>query len=353
MPDPITSALGAMASTVEGVVPAVGAVTAPVDSTVPLVAPEVQLVPGLLEQITSFRPVPPPEQVVSNLGVLAKLAGRWRGTGFNLIARPDFQGGSDIFLELNLTQEELDFTPIGGPVPNRGSGQNDIDLFGLTYLQQISDATDGGGIHIEPGIWVTVPATTDPSESPSVTRLATIPHGNAVAIEGSGFLVPGGPRISPANTGPFPMGTPVPAPGTPNAFAQYDLSTPTLFRTDPLPAGITQTMINDPNTVLTDRIVGQNITETVVLVIGTVPSIDVVGDPNPHQIRNGGGGAENIPFLQQNANVSQVTAIFWIETVQSPRGRSFMQLQYTQTVLLDFLGLSWPHVTVANLVKYF
>jgi hypothetical protein len=30
-----------------------------------------------------------------------------------------------------------------------------------------------------------------------------------------------------------------------------------------------------------------------------------------------------------------------------------MQLQYTQTVLLNFLGLSWPHVTVANLTKTF
>jgi hypothetical protein len=31
--------------------------------------------------------------------------------------------------------------------------------------------------------------------------------------------------------------------------------------------------------------------------------------------------------------------------------RQFLQLQYTQTVLLNFLGLSWPHVSVATLRK--
>jgi hypothetical protein len=30
-----------------------------------------------------------------------------------------------------------------------------------------------------------------------------------------------------------------------------------------------------------------------------------------------------------------------------------MQLQYVQTVLLDFNGLNWPHVSVATLVKTF
>ena len=29
----------------------------------------------------------------------------------------------------------------------------------------------------------------------------------------------------------------------------------------------------------------------------------------------------------------------------------FLQLQYTQTVILNFDGLSWPHVSVATLRK--
>ncbi len=47
----------------------------------------------------------------------------WQGTGFGLIARPDFSGGSKngIYLELNLLRETLEFIPIGSPVFNRGS----------------------------------------------------------------------------------------------------------------------------------------------------------------------------------------------------------------------------------------
>src|SRR3981081_2336876 len=136
MSDPISSALGDVTSAVESIG---GTATQ-----------ELGQAAGLIQQLTSFRAVPPLEQVASDRGSLALLAGRWRGRGFNLIARPDFQGTNPLFLELNLTEEELDFSPIGSPIPNRGFGQNDINLFGLTYLQQISDATDEGALHIEP-----------------------------------------------------------------------------------------------------------------------------------------------------------------------------------------------------------
>ena len=39
------------------------------------------------------------------------------------------------------------------------------------------------------------------------------------------------------------------------------------------------------------------------------------------------------------------------ERVKNPAGASFLQLQYSQSVLLNFNGLSWPHVTVGTLVK--
>jgi hypothetical protein len=32
-------------------------------------------------------------------------------------------------------------------------------------------------------------------------------------------------------------------------------------------------------------------------------------------------------------------------------GTRFLQLQYSQTVILDFFGLNWPHIAVATLVK--
>jgi hypothetical protein len=79
------------------------------------------------------------------------------------------------------------------------------------------------------------------------------------------------------------------------------------------------------------------ITHTEVLIIST----------HPH------GGVQNIPFVVSNANPASVSAVFWIETVKPTSGPTFMQLQYTQTVLLNFLGLSWPHVSVATLKKTF
>jgi hypothetical protein len=47
----------------------------------------------------------------------------------------------------------------------------------------------GGALHIEPGIWVTQPATTAPPEQPPigqqiVARMATIPHGTCLVGAG-------------------------------------------------------------------------------------------------------------------------------------------------------------------------
>lgn len=293
--------------------------------------------PGLRENRSSFRAVADHATLHENLGPLADLPGRWSGYGFNLIARPDFQGGNDIFLELNPTKESLVFDTIGSAIPNRGSAQDDITLFGVHYLQQISDRSNGGALHIEPGIWVTIPATEDPAEGASLARLATIPHGDAANLGGTSLAVDGGPQIKPANTVPFTIGTAPPAPGTPNPFPEYDLNQPNPFRTDPVPAEITQAMINDPNTVLTADIAGQDITHTEVLIVDSATS----------------GGIANIPFVTTNANAASASAIFWIERVKPEVGPHFMQLQYTQTVLLNFRGLSWPHVSVATLTKTF
>jgi hypothetical protein len=37
--------------------------------------------------------------------------------------------------------------------------------------------------------------------------------------------------------------------------------------------------------------------------------------------------------------------------VRTDDGSTFLQLQYTQQVTLDFLGINWPHIQVATLVK--
>jgi hypothetical protein len=288
-----------------------------------------------------FRAASPAQTRFNELGPLGQLPGTWSGHGFNLIARPDHQQGNDIFLELNPTDEHLEFTAIGGAIPNRGSVQDDIEIFGIHYLQQISDSSNSGAIHIEPGIWLNIPATTAPQQGQTVARLATIPHGTAVLGQGKSFAVPGGPKIDPANTVPFKIGGQPPPPGTPNRFPEYNLSQPNKFRTTPTPAGVTQDLVTNPNSRLSADIANQKISETIVLNVSSVP---------PQGITTFGPGAEDIPFLGPNATVGQFSAIFWIETVEYD-GRQFLQLQYTQTVLLNFADLSWPHVSVATLRK--
>jgi hypothetical protein len=45
-----------------------------------------------------------------------------------------------------------------------------------------------------------------------------------------------------------------------------------------------------------------------------------------------------------------MTATFWIEEVEAADGKRFLQLQYIQRVLLNFNGLSWPHISLATMV---
>jgi len=318
--------------------------------------------------------------VRQQLGLLAELAGSWHGHGFNLIARPDKEGGGPLFLELNQTDETLKIEPISSPIPNRGFAQDDIELFGLTYLQKIGDSVTGGALHIEPGIWVTQPATTAPAESPPaggqiVARMGTIPHGNSLLAQGSAILVPqltnGTFEITPANTAPFDVGSPMPVGGTQGGFPPYNLAdtapAAANFRTPfgntpeiPLPPSIhgvpMQTVVNDPTRLLQQAIQGQTIEKMVVLRIATVPSLDVKS--GPVAFPDGAGGIENMPFLLPNANAALFFATFWIETIKHLSSH-FLQLQYVQTVMLNFpvLGtttnLSWPHVSVATLRKTF
>lgn len=297
----------------------------------------------------------PPPPTVNPLGPLADLPGTWVGKGFNQIWRP-FHGTSDRFLELNLTDETLEFSESVGSIPNRGLLQSDIELAGIHYLQQVQDALTRGGIHIEPGFWVTVPSTTNPAEPATVARMASIPHGTTINAQGTALAVNGGPIINPVSIRPFPIGS-APPPDTALAFPPFNeanLSIPTTFRSpQPVPPGITQAMVNNPNSVLTAAIAGQVITNTTVLLISTkAPAV-----PPPPTAPNVGGGTDNIAFLQgssagPNADAAQMSAIFWIEHVAAgPHGPAFLQLQYTQTVLLNFNGLSWPHVSVATLRK--
>ena len=277
-----------------------------------------------------FRASSPHAIAAGRLGPLADLPGTWMGKGFNLISLPDFHEGKTFRLQLNSTMEQLQFIPIGGKVPNRGSGQDDIFLFGVTYLQRVSDGATNSALHIEPGIWLHSPETTVPAVPESVIRQSTIPHGDSLLATGAVIPpVAGGPLINPVSSTPT-----LNPPGDPLGPEISQFTNPGLPDETNKP-GFKLAYVNDMNLALKDAIAGQNIVRTVVLLVSTTNA----------------GGILNIPFVTANANATRLDAIFWIETVQMPDGSQFLQLQYTQTVILNFKGIDWPHISVATLIK--
>jgi hypothetical protein len=319
---------------------------------------------------------------------------------------------SEQTLELNLTAETLAFSNPLGSVPNRGlEAQGDIFLNGVPYVQTINDVTnpltgkaDGtpSGIHFEPGLWMHVPNTTnDPVIANTLNRMGSIPHGttiNAQCLEPT-TTIQGGPQFPTVDITPFVIGSNPPKLIPFAAQTASNTSTPRLPQDlSPFIATgtITQDILTDPNTVLRNAIAGQNITSTIVFTVSTTPTAPFLG-----------GGTANNGFLigappppagttsttqtGPNADAASMSATFWIETVQqtltvpvskagetlkiqapTPPSRKLQptfvvtpprdidsptnitvtntQIQYSQMVILNFAGLSWPHASVATLV---
>jgi hypothetical protein len=356
----------------------------------------------------AVRPIPAaPPAPTPSLGPLAAFTGTFSGSGFNTIFRPDSTKtpttlpkpiGGDNVLELNLTRETLSFGQPLGSVPNRGSGQQpDAFLNGVSYLQSISDVTGGSatGIHFEPGLWIAIPATTDPSEVMTVARMASIPHGTTINAQGTAQTFAGAPRIGSVSITPVVFNTTnqIHFPSQ-TATAQGTARIPQDLTSFIAAGSITQAILDDPNTVLRNHNAGLNIVSTTVIQITTNPSSPLFG-----------GGTDNIAFLVgdaaantnpgaggQNAQAVLMSATFWINTVEhtiiippwrigdppltlKPQSSgpaqlepSFIvrppipittprtiivrstQIQYSQLVELVFNGLTWPHVSVASLV---
>jgi hypothetical protein len=355
-----------------------------------------------------------------NLGPLASLVGSWRGSGFNTIWRPDnpesqpLNGTTRRFLELNLTHDSFNFQVIPGVVPNRGlNPQTDLNLYGLHYLQRVSDAdkhpfsTAGQALHIEPGLFMNVPESVVPEHEATIVRMASIPHGVTVMMAGkrpSSTPVPGKPHIPdlfplpefPAfspGIPPLPGVPPAPFPplptivGTtkdgdgirpvnvPAAQPPVEHAVPEVVLADdaagsqsngPYPHHeIPQRYVDNPNVVLTDAIAHQDI-------LGHI-TIHLDSKAVDHQIANipflgNMNNAFNAPF-PANAFVESARSTFWIEWVRIPDFPvltadanpalkeiepfwpvgSYLQLQYSQVVILVFNKVRWPHVTVGTL----
>jgi hypothetical protein len=364
-------------------------------------------------QVRPDQTVTPPPQPPPPLGPLTAFVGDWVGNGFNTIFRPDSAATPtplpnpipppppprDNVLELNLTSERLSFSKSLGSVPNRGTAtQPDAFLNGVPYLQVINDITIHGesvGIHVEPGIWIHVPATLVPPLGESITRMASIPHGATIEAQGTSLTVAGPPTIAPVDITPFTTGSNPPKKIRFASQTAADPNTPRIPQdlSSFIAAGtITQPLLDNPNSLLQSHISKQKITATTAIIIST-------GPPPPPQLLPFGGGVDNIAFLlgqaaatAPNAQALQMFAIFWIETVQEvilvppytvgeppfaikakpsvPGQRvptfsvtpphdldmpfeltvQFTQIQYTQAVLLNFAGQTWPHVSVNTLV---
>ncbi|KAI9654638.1 MAG: hypothetical protein M1821_005845 [Bathelium mastoideum] len=270
------------------------------------------------------------------------------------------------------------------------------------------DSPTPTAIHFETGMWLNVPpSAANPKNGASVVRMASIPHGTTINAQ---CLAPlsqkpqtplggyaGPPEFDTLDTTPIAIKT-----GEEIPFLSMDAGQKDVFRIPQdleifkTEGTITTAIIKNPNLVLQNAIKNQTITETISFEVST-------GSPKATLT---GGGTTNISFLlgdeptpgdpdsdpKPNAHAASMKSKFWIETVayevhvpeltttdtvllkphmpndsaptpvfaitpppQLPsEGKVItvpgIQIQYSQTVNLNFAKLTWPHVSVATLV---
>jgi len=270
----------------------------------------------------------------SLFGPLTDLIGTWVGNkGFNIVALPN-QQGRFVLLEPQNYYETLEFTPVSTPTPNRGTSIIQ-EVPALLYTLSIHNVADSSLLHRESGTWLLLPNC--PSGF-TIARQAVVPHGDSVLAIGSWTTTQGPPQIPDTSTVPIAGNPPV---GYSDAYM------------NPQGAPGLTSKIN-PNETLREIIAaqqtaGQKIISTTTLNVSTENQ----------------GGIANIPFVVQNANCTQFEATYWIETVENPQtGAKFLQLQYSQKTILEFLDsfisptqtdpnkkIKWPHVQINTLVK--
>jgi len=191
--------------------------------------------------------------------------------------------------------------------------------------------------------------------------------------------------IAPASAGPPPVvyGEEHVVPENQNTAA--DAAFPASQSNGPFPAGF-QGFVNDPNSVLRDAIAAQDILGFIQIDLTApgvgqgIENIPFLGFPNVDYnpataAANPGNVVDTDPAVSTttpNAFVSSAQATFWIEFVRIPflapvsppdphpstivqqlepffGQPTFLQLQYSQLVILVFNNVLWPHVTVATM----
>ena len=220
----------------------------------------------------------------------------------------------------------MDFSANVFPRSDNDSLQHGMEMDGVQYLHTITDANTNLEMHEEQGYWLHVPQATG---LPYIVRhAASTPHRTSLLMHGQAVL----PVMEPVIDTDSILTHPTP-PESPKPIIELDYVD---AATANLPAGITNTKaISNPNVLLADTVKaqkdsGESFMETVVL--------DVKTGPNP---RCFAFMPQAIPQRQQNnAVVVQATATFWIETIQLPDSNTVVQLQYTQTVVVNCFGVN-------------
>ena len=283
-----------------------------------------------------------------SFGALEGLIGTWKGVkGWNVIAVPAHDGTINFKLIVQNYTEILTFTAVDAPVENKGGALNQ-NIGALQYEQRIHDFDTSELIHVENGmlLYLSDITTESGSQAPkpqfSIARSATVPHGDSALILGESCVTDGAPIIPDISSLPSTLDLE----GAPDKFlAQYK---------------------NEQLRLTVDDIVTKQKSK---IFNAYNPNENLQRDNNGLEILNtthitldskNGGGINNIPFIVKHANATRFQCDFWLQTIKLPMsGQTFEQLQYSQTVELEFHKrfngepglIRWPHVTVNTLTK--
>lgn len=343
---------------------------------------------GITEnRVEENRDVRKAEPVESGLGALANLPGVWSnlrptgdsplaGRGWNLIALPfaspegiaPFTAGQvpPFRLLMNRYDEKLVFLTVDENVPNRGitqdrSARADQKVATLDYEQTIrqvaaadmpptADAGPSGiAIHHEPGLFLAMKEQI--VDGFDIARCGSIPHGNALNALGKSAVVDGPPDIAPLSG--FPEGVThdiVNAVAAGNATStsprdrylfpyKHFVDNPFLGLFSP----------DNANALLQGGL-PDNVAKTTILDFSTEAAE---------------GGIVNIPFVERQADASQMRSVFWLMELNEEadiaglEGTPRMILAYSQFIYLDFFPrfdgkpglIRWPHISINTMEK--
>ena len=306
-----------------------------------------------------------------HLGGLDDFVGNFVGNGLNIIFRPrngdEMSGINDNLLEINVTRETLQFLSrdVLKAIPNRGFGgksfkftppnenfgplkaQPDVILRGIPYMQQITDLIDqksftlrepGIPIHFEQGLFLRTPRLARPDIGPTISRLASIPHGTTINAQCEDPGVQW--KLTPPNLGligitPFPINpTQKPTPTVP-AFDNFQLN-PKQATRNRIPNFLqSNDKLSKEEKARVDDFASLNAIKNFKNPVRHLIDYNAVKDIIKHRTFEvttkhptiPGGGTANIGFLQgttgpesnptdANANAVKVTCQYWISVVR-------------------------------------